>query len=286
MNRPVEPYVLSLIEEEFPYEIEGIPKKSMHKILYLVNKEAKREGVPITIPYFWFQFGTMSRIDKNPDGGFEMAIADGGTMARGIQSEIETELRTIVSRVIDRYLDTSLEDITDEVYQDVHYDVQLTWRELDKKLRTHHPEHADFYEVKPSRESIQKSIYRVYDTFPTNRFPEYESDLNHWYSMITRELNRPEFDAEKMFDINVVFWRIFALEFVQHHHHAMTLEEVKEVLDIDSFSAEQEVCRAMLKTSESETLQQKFADDEQFDTVHTRAADAIAEAAVSAHIKT
>jgi len=286
MDRPVEPRVLSLIEEEFPYEIDGIPKKSMHKILYLINKEAKQEGVQVTIPYFWFQFGTMSRVDKNPDGGFEMATANEGAMTRILPGDIETKLRAIVSRVLNRYLDTSLEEITDQVYQDAPYDVQLTWRELDKKLRTHHPEYADFYEVNPSRESIQESIYRVYDTFPTNRFPEYESDLHLWYSMITRELNEPEFDAEKMFDINVLFWRIFALEFVQHYHHGITLEEVKEVLDIDSFSAAQDACRAKLKSSESETLEQKFADDDQFDTIHTRAADAIAEAVVSEHIRT
>jgi hypothetical protein len=286
MDRPVEPHVLSMIEEEFPYEIDGIPKKSMHKIFYLINKEAKQEGIPVTLPYFWFQFGTMSRVDKNPDGGFEMAVSGMEAETEELPGNVETELRTIVSRILNRYLDTSLEEITDQVYRDVPYDVQLTWRELDKKLRTHHPEHADFYEVDPSRESIQESIYRVYDTFPTNRFTEYESDLNRWYAMITRELNRPEFDAEKMFDINVLFWRIFALEFVQHHHHGMTLEEIKEVLDIDSFSSAQKSCRAKLKSIESETLQGKFGDDGQFDTVHTRAADAIAEAVVSDHIRT
>jgi len=286
MDRPVEPHVLSLIEDEFPYEIDGVPKKGMHKILYWINKEAKQEGVPVTIPYFWFQFGPMSRVDKNPDGGFEMVTTAGQATTDELPSDVETELRTIVSRVLNRYLDTSLEEVTDQVYEDAPYDVQLTWRNLDKKLRTHHPEHANFYEVNPSRKSIQESVYSVYDTFPTNRFSEYESDLHRWYSMITRELNQPEFDAEKMFDFNVLFWRIFTLEFVQHYHLGMTLDGVKEILDIDSFSAAQYACRAKLKSSESETLERKFADDDQFDTVHTRAADAIAEGVVSENIRT
>lgn len=273
---------LQLLREEFKYDLETLPEKGVHKLLYLVNEEAKHENLEVKIPHFWFQFGVMTPLDREADGHTSLQLSENDSDSSE-KNELAPRLRPVVKRVLQQYYSTSLEDVTDHTYEDAPYEVQRAWRELDKKLRTHHPDYNDFYEVNPSRQSIQESIYYVCDAFPEARFPKFEADLNTWYSMMARELNSPEFDAVEMFDINIAFWRIFCLRLAEDHRHGLSKAEVKKILDIDSFTDAREACRRKLRNKESETLKEQFKDDTQVDSVETRAADALAEALVSKH---
>lgn len=271
-----------LLHEEHKYE-GGLPRKAVHKLLYLLNTEARREGLEIDLPYFWFQYGIVTPVEANTvqeqsspqEPGYE-----------GQWTELETELRPLARRVLRHYYSTSLEEVTDETYEDAPHDVQRAWRVLDKKLRTLHPEYSDFFEVEPSRDSIEESIFDVYDTFPTAQFPDFESDLTKWYSMMTRELNRPEIEPIPLMEVNVLFWRIFSLRLAEDHRHGLSKHEVRDILGIDSFEAARESCRSDLERIQSAALRKKFDDDSELDTVETRAADALTEGVVSNHIQT
>lgn len=270
-----------LLREEHKYEEGTLPRKAIHKLLYLVDSEAKSEEIEIDIPYFWFQFGVVTPAESD---GWNSGSNQPSPRKESVQQGLTPDLRPVVKRVLNRYYSSSLEEITDETYQNAPYDVQRSWRQLDKKLRTLHSEHPDFYKVEPSRDSVEDSIYDVYDAFPTARYPELESDLTKWYSMITRELNRPEMDSEEMMEINVLFWRIVSLEIAEEHRHKMSKEEIEEILDIESFDTERESCREKLRRLETETLDDKFGDDDEFDTPETRAADALAEGTVAEYL--
>ncbi|SEO75546.1 hypothetical protein SAMN05216388_101850 [Halorientalis persicus] len=283
MTRPQFTLAYRLLHEEHKYDGSSLPRKAVHKLLYLLNAEAQEQGLEVDIPYFWFQYGVVTPAEA--DIGVDPLNA-GGKASGDTGSEFEAELRPIVRRVLNRYYSTSLEEVTDETYSDAPYDVQRTWRTLDKKLQTLHDNYPDFYEVEPSRNSIEESIFDVFDVFPTARFPELESDLTKWYSMITRELNRPEMDAGGMMEVNVQFWRIFSLQLAEEHRHKMSKSEVKDVLDIESFEGARESCRRTLRSIESDALAAKFDDDGQYDTPETRAADALVEGTVKEYYLT
>lgn len=271
-----------LLHEEHKYG-DTLPRKAVHKLLYLLNTEADEEEVDIDLPYFWFQYGIVTPAEADLE---ENQRQDQEENAIGKRAELESDLRPLVKRVLRRYYSTSLEEVTDETYEDAPYDVQRAWRTLDKKLRTLHPEYSDFYEVEPSRDSIEESIFDVYDTFPTTRLPEFESDLMEWYSIITRELNHAKLDPAPMMEANVLFWRIFSLRLAEDYRHSMSKSEVKEILEIESFGAARKACRRELKQVESNALTSKFEDDTEYDTSETHAADALAEGAVIKHFQT
>lgn len=266
-----------LLQDEHKYEDGTLPRKAVHKLLYLVDEGAKRAGIEVSIPYFWYQFGVVT-----PAEGAELP----NETDNHPDERLESDLRPIVRGVLREYYETSLEAVTDATYDDAPYEVQRAWRTLDKKLCTGHPEKTDFFEVEPSRDEIQESIYAVYDAFPTARFPELESDLTNWYSMMTRELNRPKYSFQQLMTINGLFWHIFALHLAEEHRHGVAKDEVRGLLEIDSFEAARNEARAALRQLESEILAAKFADDEEFDTVETRAADALGDAIVSKHLPT
>jgi hypothetical protein len=270
-----------LFHEEHKYD-GPLPRKAVHKLLYLLNAEAEDEGLDVDLPYFWFQYGVVTPAEaKNTQGQLAAEPSD-----ERQSTEQESALRPLVRRLLRRYYSTSLEVVTDETYRDAPYAVQREWRVLDKKLRTLHPEYPDFYEVEPSRDAIEESIFDVYESFQTGQFPELEDDLTKWYSMITRELNQPEVEPDLLMEINVLFWRIFSLCLAEEHRHHMTKAEIRDILEIESFDAARETCRDELDRIESEILEAKFEEDDQFDTSETRTADAIAAGVVNEHLRT
>jgi len=260
--------VIKLINEERTYET-NLVKKSRYKLLYTIQKMADERDIDITIPYFWYQFGTVSPL---PSVGPDLELPD--------QSEaFKEELRFLVREALDLYYDDKLEGITDVMYRDAPYDVQREFRELDKKVRTHHNDYNDFYKVEPSRDSIIDSVYAVHDTFPTVKFREQEQDLSKWYTMFTREVDKTDFDPDKLMRINLTFWRIFALRVAENHKHAMTKEEVKRELEITSFEAARDSTRKNLRRIESRTLSNKFEGEDRPEqgSIESKAADAMVE---------
>jgi hypothetical protein len=260
--------VIKLINEERTYETDLV-KKSRYKLLYTIQKLADERDIDISIPYFWYQFGTVSPL---PTVGPEPELPDQA-------KDLKEELRPLVSEALELYYDDRLEGITDIMYRDAPYDVQREFRELDKKVRTHHEDYNDFYEVEPSRESIIDSVYAVHDTFPTVKFREQEQDLSKWYTMFTREVDKTDFDPDKLMKINLTFWRIFALRVAENHRHEMTKQEVKRELEISSFEAARESTRKNLRRMESRTLTEKFEGENRPEpgSVESKAADAMVE---------
>ena len=252
---------VDLIKQEHKYE-QSPPNKTVHKFLYFIDKKANYNGLDVSIPYFWYQFGTLSPVDQSgpPPGEQRDHLAD--------------QLRPIVNDVLDEYYATSLEDLTDRMYGDAPYEVQRDWRVLDKKIRTLHPDYNDFYEVEPSRNSIKESIYDVYDSFPSVRYLK-DSDATKWYSLMTRELYRDELDADRLMVVNLTFWRIVALWLAEHHRHHLSKRKVKTILSIESFNEAREDGRSRLWEIESEALDEKFADVEMQDRPRAKAADAV-----------
>ena len=260
--------VIKLINEERTYETDLV-KKSRYKLLYTIKKLADERDIDISIPYFWYQFGTVSPL---PSVGPEPELPDQA-------KDFKEELRHLVSEALELYYDDRLEGITDIMYRDAPYDVQREFRELDKKVRTHHEDYNDFYEVEPSRESIIDSVYAVQDTFPTVKFCEQEQDLSKWYTMFTREVDKTDFDPDKLMKINLTFWRIFALRVAENHRHEMTKQEVKRELEISSFEVARESTRKNVRRMESRILTEKFEGDNRPEpgSVESKAADAMVE---------
>lgn len=269
MEEPELRAVLQLINEERTYE-RPLAKKSLHKLVYTVQQAADENGLDLSLPYFWYQFGTLSPV--TPTTSEHSRISAESTVLRD-------NLRPIINDVLDQYYSTGIEGVTDAMYRNAPYDVQREFRELDKKIRTLHDDYNDFYEVEPSRDSILDSVFGVYDTFPSVKFPERDQDLSKWYTMFVRELDKPDFDPDRLMQINLLFWRAFALHLAEDHRHRMTKQEVKEELGIRSFEAARESASRNLLQLENETLDELFADTSHpvDGETRSRAADAAVE---------
>lgn len=252
---------VDLIKQEHKYE-KFPPDKAVHKFLYFIDKKGNNSGLDVSIPYFWYQFGTLSPVEQSrPPPGDQ-------------RNRLEDELRPIVTEVLDEYYATSLEELTDRMYEDAPYEVQRDWRVLDKKIRTLHPDYIDFYEVEPSRNSIKESIYDVYDSFPSVRYLK-DSDVTKWYSLMTRELYQDELDVDRLMVVNLTFWRIIALWLAEHHRHHLSKRNVKAILSIESFDKSREKGRSRLWEIEGEALDEKFGGADMQDTPRAKAADAV-----------
>lgn len=252
---------IDLIKQEHKYE-QALPDKAVHKFLYFIDKKANNSDLNIAIPYFWYQFGTLSPIKQS------------GPPLGDHRAHLEKQLRPIVNDVLNEYYATTLEDLTDRLYKDAPYEVQRDWRVLDKKTRTLHPDYNDFYEVEPSRNSIKKSIYDIYDSFPSVRYLK-DSDVTKWYSLMTRELYQDEIDTDRLMVVNLTFWRIVALWLAEHHRHHLTKQNVKAILSIKSFDEAREEGRSRLWEIEGEALNEKFASEDMQDAARAKAADAV-----------
>lgn len=281
MTNPALDAVVQLIREENKYD--NLPAKAVNKLLYLVHKEANRRGLNVTVPYFWYMFGTVASDaadDWGTDTGPEPDI-DPNPVDQN-RDDIN-QLRTVVSDVLDMYYENSLEYITDLTYQDAPYNVQPKWRELDKKLATRNDEYKDFFEEGPSVDEIRESVDAVYDSFPVSRYSQHQSDFLNWYSIMTREILSTDPDLDRMMNANLSFWRIFSLTIAENHRHEMTKEDVLDALSIESFEAAREASRDDLRRIQEEALEERF-DSETASIVELEAADALAEAMLASRI--
>ena len=230
---------------------DALPKKSLHKLLYRIDVKSADRNLSISIPYYWYLFGTVSP-----------ATPSTVPSARVRNPQLESRLRSVVSEVLSEYYAHGLEWLTDRMYDDAPYQVQRDFRELDKKVRTLHSDYHDFYEVDPSRESMLSSVHETFESFPKDRFPEYDRPLIKWYNAFTRELHSHSPDPSRLMTVNVTFWRIFALELGQRHAQGMTPEEVRGNLGIASFEKAQSSAIEDLAEFEEEDLDAKFSDFE------------------------
>lgn len=262
---------LRVINEERTYE-RTLPKKSLYKLLYAVEQRARSHGIDITVPYYWYLWGTVSPISVNNDSSVSATLDK-------VDARLKEDLRPVVCDVLDYYYENGLEGLTDYMYQDAPYDVQRAFRELDKKIRTHHDDYTDFYDVEPSRRSIIRSVYEVFDTFPTVKFPEHEQDITKWYALFTSEVNEAEFDPDRLMQINLLFWRTVSLSLAENHHHGMSQAEVRDALGIASFEAERAATRESLTDLEDAILDDRYEEENfpEFSVAENNVLDALAE---------
>ncbi len=227
---------------------DALPKKSLHKLLYRIDVKSSQRNLDISIPYYWYLFGTVSPATPStvPSAGLN-------------EPELEDRLRSVVSEVLSEYYEHGLEWLTDRMYDDAPYQVQREFRELDKKIRTLHAEYHDFYEVDPSRESVLSSVHETFESFPNDRFPEDDRSLIKWYNAVTRELHSHSPDPSRLMTVNVTFWRIFSLELAQRHTQGMSPEEVRGNLGIISFEQARSSAIQKLDEFEEEDLDAKFS---------------------------
>lgn len=256
--------LISRIRSKHKYD-DPLPEKAVHKLLFFADKEARKRDIPLSVPYFWYRYGTLSPL---PSPATEPTNKPRG----GITDD---DLDLLASTVLDQYYGTSLEELTDLMYEFTPYQVQQDWRVLDKKLRTHHSEYHNFYEVNPSRESIRESSKAVYENFPVEQHPRYEGDLTRWYSAITRELYNDEMSVERMMEVNTAFWGTFSITLARNHRHEIDLEGVKRVLSVDSLEAAHKQRRQLIRKYDSEGVTDKFAGYTPND-VEERAVEALA----------
>ncbi|MCF2208654.1 hypothetical protein KVP02_13510, partial [Halobacterium salinarum] len=227
---------------------DALPKKSLHKLLYRIDVKSAERNLDISIPYYWYLFGTVS--PATPSTVPSASINEPG---------LEDRLRSVVSEALSEYYEHGLEWLTDRMYDDAPYQVQRDFRELDKKIRTLHTEYHDFFEVDPSRESVLSSVHDTFESFPNDRFPEYDRPLIKWYTAVTRELHSHSPDPSRLMTVNVTFWRIFALELAQRHAQGMSPEEVRGNLGITSFEEARSSAIQKLDEFEEEDLDAKFS---------------------------
>lgn len=230
-------------------DADTLPKKSLHKLLYRIDVKSAERNLDISIPYYWYLFGTVS--PATPSTIPSVSIND---------PELKDRLRSVISEALSEYYAHGLEWLTDRMYDDAPYQVQRDFRELDKKIRTLHPEYHDFYEVDPSRESVLNSVHETFETFPNDRFPEYDRPLIKWYNSFTRELHSHSPNPPRLMTVNVTFWRIFALDLAQRHAQGMSPEEIRGNLGITSFEQAQSSAIEELAEFEEEDLDAKFSE--------------------------
>lgn len=228
---------------------DSLPKKALHKLVYRIQKKAHKQGLDVTVPYYWYMFGTVSPVSPS-------TVPRGGTLPAGTNQQVSE----ITTDVLAEYYAHDLEWLTDEMYKDAPYEVQREFRELDKQIRTRHPDYRDFYEVEPSTDSILESTFQVYDQFPTDVFSEWEKALVKWYNALTRELHTHSPNPEQLMKINLCFWRIISLEIAQEHSNGMTYQEIRGDLGINSFENEQQETLENLLKIEQQDLDSKFGD--------------------------
>lgn len=267
--------VLRLIHEEHRYD--NLPSKALNKLPYLVQKEALARDIDVTIPYFWYMFGVVAEntTTESPAASTQQA-----------PSPVDDDLlRPVVKDILNQYYRTSLEDVTDKTYEDAPYEVQPAWRTLDKKIRTLHEDYNDFYEVDPSRDEIIDSIDQVYILFPVEEFPQHESALLDWYSILSRELYAPTLDVNRIMVANLAFWRSVSLSIAETHYHALRLNDIKRNLDISSFDSERQDSWNTLRQIERDALDEQFIGDRVRVPVDDRVCDAIVEPAVRAALE-
>lgn len=249
-----------------------LPKKSLHKLLYRIDVRSSKRDMEITIPYFWYLFGTVSPASPTTIP----------TTPRN--PRLEKSLRPVVSNVLSEYYSHGLEWLTDRMYDDAPHQVQRDFRELDKKVRTLHPEHPDFFEVDPSRESITETVHDVYDSFPDEQFSTHSTPLMKWYNSITRELHSHTPLPDRLMLVNTTFWRIFALELAERHFQGMRLQEIRGHLGIESFEEARNTSYQKLLQIEQEELTEKFSDETLSETTTEQtAADCLASPALHQH---
>lgn len=256
--------LISRIRKKHKYD-DPLPEKAVHKLLFFAGQEAKKRDIPLSVPYFWYRYGTLSPLPSSstePTNKTQNNITD-------------DDLDHLASTTLEQYYGTSLEELTDLMYEFAPYHVQQEWRVLDKKLRTHHSEYHNFYEVNPSRESIRESTKAVYKNFPLEQYPGYERDLTRWYSAITRELYNDEIVIERMMEVNTAFWGTFSITLARNHRHEIDLEGVKQVLSLNSLEAAHKKRRQLIRKFDSEGVKDKFEGYTTND-VEERAAKALA----------
>jgi hypothetical protein len=268
--------MIRLIDEEHKYG-DNLTQKAKNKILYLIDKKTDERGIEAEVPYFWYMFGVVTAEGtRRSSGGLSTSKE-----VKNVTVGDNNCLRSVVRETLEEYYETSLEEITDTTYLHAPYDVQTAWRELDKKIRTHHTEHTDFYDVDPSWVEIRNSVNEVYNAFPTERFTEQESDLLDWYSVMMRELNSPSPDVDRLMKSNISFWRIFSLSVAEEHRHEMSKEEVLNTLEISSFDEERQKSRDDLRQREKEGLKEKFEGEVQNRMPSLNASDAVTASVLS-----
>ena len=277
--------VTALLLDERKYD-SPLREKELHKLLYFIKQELEEKGIATDIPYYWYRYGTVTPIigssvtvEKAQDGGSKVVCPVTPDAIDAPEDELD-QVRDVVQEVLLRYYQIGgLQPLTDLMYEDAPYEVQVEFRQLDKQLRTAADNHPDLLDDGYDKDDIRRTLSRVVKTFPTDEFPNLESDLYLWYTVMSTELDQTDqfYSVNEMLSLCNAFWTVFMIEVAQQEHSDLTIEEVRNAIsdDVDSY---QKQMRARLENKERE--QTKFGAQLERDEVVRDAQDAVAEALV------
>lgn len=237
--------IRELLEENHRYE-NNLPDKAVHKLTYLIWKRSKDRGVDVNVPFFWYRYGVMTRQPSYS--------SPGEPPTPGLDDPSKEALDDLTESALNDYYSGDLDEITDITYQDAPFDVYKHWRELDQHLYELEENYNPFFDNSALREDLETKIESVFDSFPIDEYPDHEEDLYDWYFYLTTELDNGLKSPTRISDINQAFWGIFSLSVAQDYHYNMSLEEVRQTLEIDSFEHEQAARRQEFNALKRESL--------------------------------
>lgn len=246
------------------HRYEELPDKAIHKLSYLIYSKSKQRGANVSIPYFWYRYGVLTH--PTPDST--------SSSSPGMSPECEEIVNQVSEQVLQNYYSASLEEITDITYKDAPYDIFRNWRALDKQLSNLNDNYNPFFDNTPIKNEVEKKVEKVYDSFPTDEFPQHTSDLATWYFAMTREIDADLENVQRMQEINTVFWGIFTLSVAREHHPNMSQDDVLSTLGISSFEDTTTERREELYRLENQSLDDRRAGD---DNALTSGTDAMIE---------
>lgn len=246
------------------HRYDQLPDKALHKLSYLIYSKSKERGADVSIPYFWYRYGVLTQ--PTPDSP--------NRSSSGMDPDSEEIVNRVSEQVLQDYYSASLVEITDITYEDAPYDVFPNWRALDKQISNLKDNYNPFFDNTPIKAEVEKKVEEVYDSFPTDEFPQHTSDLATWYFAMTREIDMDLKDVQRMQEINTEFWGIFTLSVAREHHPNMSQEDVLNVLGISSFEGTTAERREHLYRLEGQALDDRLSSD---DSALTGGTDAMIE---------
>lgn len=273
--------LVALLLEEHEYG-DSIKPKAFHKILYFAEQELERERVPVQLSKFWYMYGAVvatsnSDITVNTREGGSSVTSSLKIDDIDASDGVLRRSREAVGRALDKYYELGLDGITNKMYEEAPYDVQRRYRQLDQQLTAASDTGQMTLDGGKNEARTRETVYGLMESFPLDKFPEYEDDMYMWYRLVSAQLDSEDYDPERTHHISETFWRLFCLELACRENIGLSRDEVAEELGVESIESAKKGLRSFLLEQEQKKARRNARDSE--------AAIKAAEAFVAPHLE-
>jgi len=175
-----------------------------YKLFYLLNKELKKNGLDIELPYAWYQYGVI--LDKDPYYYNIDYSTNFSRIADGIKREISSGISNILR--IHGFRETG--EINSEIYEEAPFNFQIEFRQIMLVVDYWEEGKLPYKYFNPYNVDLKEQLHKLTLEFPKKEFSDLYKPFLEWKNIVSYMLDHHPSERKELITLFKQFWRLYA----------------------------------------------------------------------------